>query len=180
MAGNPFAATGKRPWYAAGHKAERPTRSRPAARAAGKTSPADAVRFARDSAEWLKALPAGRYRLVLPWPPKELSPNARKHPARRATFVKSYRQDCWALAREALGHAAGKLFPGDAPIAVRLDFFPPDGRSRDDDNCEAAFKAGRDGVAQALNVDDRRFVVTRRLRSEVRGCVVMTFTGDAA
>jgi len=178
MSGNPFAATGKGPWYAAGRKAEKPARSRSAAPAAGKSKPAK-VPVPFDGARaiaGLTDLPAGN-RLVLPWPPKELNPNNRSlHPAKRSGFVKRYRHDCWALALEAFGVGGGAvLFPGAAPIAVRLDFFPPDGRSRDDDNCEAAFKAGRDGVAQALNVDDRRFVVTRRLRPEVRGCVVMTF-----
>jgi crossover junction endodeoxyribonuclease RusA len=130
----------------------------------------------------ITALPAGD-RLVLPWPPKELNPNHRHaHPAAKSRFVKAYRQACWSETLAAFGVAAGgHMFPAEGPIAVQLDFFPPDGRLRDDDNCEAMFKAGRDGVAEALRLDDRRFRVTRApIRIEYRGCVVMTFLkGDA-
>ena len=168
---NPFATSGKSPWYGTARKAAKPAGSRAAAPAAFKPAFDGARAIAG-----LQSLPAGD-RLVLPWPPKELNPNGRMHPAQKSRFVKAYRAECWALALEAFGAGAGpRMFAGDMPIGVRLDFFPPDGRARDDDNCEAAFKAGRDGVAEALKIDDRRFIVTRCLRPEVRGCVVMTFT----
>lgn len=165
MGGNPFARTQRR----AGQGRKPLSGAKRHARPQPPFDPERAIAGFDD-------LPAGA-RLVLPWPPTELSPNARVHHRRRAAVVKTYRQDCWAWARQQLGCGAGpRLFPGAGLIGVRLDFFPPDRRARDDDNCEAAFKAGRDGVAAALAVDDRRFVVTRRLRLEPRGCVVMTFT----
>lgn len=46
---------------------------------------------------------------------------------------------------------------GDAPIAFRVTFYPPDNRHRDDDNMIGSFKAARDGIADALAVNDRRF-----------------------
>lgn len=146
-----------------------------AVRVAGKIIPFDGDRLIAGIAD----LPSG-LRLVLPWPPKELNPNQRLHPARKSGFVRRYRNTCWGLTLEAFGTGAGKrLFPGDGVIAVRLDFFPPNRRGRDDDNCESAFKAGRDGVAEALAIDDGRFSVRRRLRVETRGCVVMTLgAGD--
>lgn len=129
-------------------------------------------------------LPDGAVRLVLPWPPAALNPNCKKvHPARKARFVRDYRQACWSETLAQVGCDAGRrLFPGTGRIAIRLDLFPPDRRSRDDDNAESAFKAGRDGVADALKVDDRRFQMSRFLHIDSpRGCVVLTFnpTGDS-
>lgn len=123
----------------------------------------------------LSDLPSGE-RLVRTRPPRELSTNHRIHGAKKARFVRDYREACWALALERFGCAQAVL-PAEGKLAVHLDFFPPNGNRRDDDNCEAAFKAGRDGVAGALRIDDSRFVVTRTLRAERRGCVVMTFLG---
>lgn len=125
-------------------------------------------------------LPPG-VRLVLPYPPAGLNPNVRHaHPAKKAPIAKAYREECWAMALQAFGCGRDHAFiPASGPIAVRLDFYPPNTRARDDDNAEAAFKAGRDGVAAALRVDDARFVVTRALHRDPRGCVVMTFA-DAA
>ena len=39
-----------------------------------------------------------------------------------------------------------------------IDFFPPDRRPRDDDNLLSAFKPERDGIADALRIDDKRVV----------------------
>jgi crossover junction endodeoxyribonuclease RusA len=131
--------------------------------------------------EDLHGLPEG-VRVVLPWPPAGLNPNRRHaHPTHKARIAAGYRRECWALALERFGtHGRRGFLPEGGRIAVRLDFYPPTRAKRDDDNCEAMFKAGRDGVAEALKIDDGRFVVTRRLHSEPRGCVVMTFTGERA
>ena len=39
--------------------------------------------------------------VILPWPPKELSPNAALHWAKKSKVKKVYRQTCWALTLEA-------------------------------------------------------------------------------
>lgn len=99
--------------------------------------------------------------ITLPWPPQVLNPNKRVHWAQRAKAVKRYRGDCWALAKKA-GHRitwAGHIF-------LWVTFVPPDRRHRDDDNMIAAFKAGRDGIAQALGVDDKRFRVVPYVADE--------------
>lgn len=92
-----------------------------------------------------------------PWPPKEANPNKRVHWSLAARKKSRYRRDCFnatlAVTR------AKKLF--DGPLLVHLMFCPPDNRKRDDDNFEAAFKSGRDGIADALGVDDNLFTVTR-------------------
>lgn len=101
----------------------------------------------------------GRQMVVLPWPPAELSPNARSHWATRSRAAKSYRLQCFLFARQ-----AGLVAP-EGRILLDLEFIPPTMRRRDDDNLTAAFKAGRDGLADALGIDDSRFVSLVRLRS---------------
>jgi crossover junction endodeoxyribonuclease RusA len=86
--------------------------------------------------------------LILPWPPKALSPNARTHWATKSRAAYT----CFLLCRQ-----AGLQAPAGRAL-LSLEFIPPDRRRRDDDNCIAAFKSGRDGVAQALGIDDSRFV----------------------
>lgn len=150
-AGNPFAR----------RAAKRPRRPRPAPRPAPR--PIDDI-----------ALPAGP-RVICHFPPVACSPNHRDRWGRIAA-AKAYRKACWADAR-----AARIKAPAEGFIRLRLDFFPPDRRARDDDNAIAAFKAGRDGIADALGVDDRRFRITTVWHDEPRACVVATIIegGDA-
>jgi hypothetical protein len=117
-------------------------------------------------------LPAGQ-RVVCDYPPAACSPNRRDRWA-RIKAAKRYRATCFALAL-----ATKVKLPADGEIAVRLDIFPPDRSARDDDNAEAAFKAGRDGVAEALRVDDARFRVQRVMREEPLSCIVVTFLEEA-
>ena len=92
--------------------------------------------------------------VILPWPPSALNPNKRLHWAQKRKHAKAYRDACCMLSKQA------KLaVDWDGDIALWVDFFPPDRRSRDDDNLVAAFKSGRDGLADALGVDDKRFRV---------------------
>ena len=88
----------------------------------------------------------------LPWPPKELSPNARVHWAKKAKAAKAYKLACFALAKN-----AGMMADWDGDIHLWITFYPPDRRSRDDDNLVASLKNGRDGLALAMGIDDKRF-----------------------
>lgn len=92
--------------------------------------------------------------VTLPWPPRELSPNARAHWSKKSKVAKNYRRTCHLLCFD-----AGLTAPA-ARMRLVLEFVPPDLRRRDDDNMLAAFKAGRDGIADALKVDDHHFVTT--------------------
>lgn len=99
-------------------------------------------------------------KIVLPWPDKRLSPNARQHWATLAKAKAKAREDAHYAALEAGGSAIGDVrasLAGEGKIAVTVTFYPPDKRRRDDDNMVASFKASRDGIADALQVDDRRF-----------------------
>lgn len=62
--------------------------------------------------------------VILPWPPKELSPNARLHWAKLARAKKSYREACaWtAKAQGARRIKADKLH-------LSLTFYPPTRRA---------------------------------------------------
>lgn len=113
--------------------------------------------------------------LVLPWPPKGLSPNARIHWAKKAKITKAYRNISRVLAMQ-----AGLAAPETGRILLVLEFVPPDRRHRDDDGCLASFKAGRDGIADALGIDDKRFVTQFSLSADVvKGGMVIVRIGEA-
>lgn len=64
----------------------------------------------------------------------------------------------------ARAHGVGRI---DAPeLAVCLVFVPPDRRHRDLDNCIASIKAGLDGLADVLGVDDSRWTLRAAIASE--------------
>jgi crossover junction endodeoxyribonuclease RusA len=116
--------------------------------------------------------------VILPFPPVELSPNWRGHWSAHSAAAREYRRMCWALALEAKLRVPDYAGEG-SPIHVRLDFFPPNRARRDDDNVPASFKAGRDGVADALRCDDARFRTRTVMHDEPRSCVVFSLIRPA-
>jgi crossover junction endodeoxyribonuclease RusA len=90
----------------------------------------------------------------LPWPPKILSPNARAHWAPRSRATKSYRVGARILAQHAARGADITI-----PLKIEFTFCPPDNRRRDQANLLGHMKAGIDGIADALVIDDRHFHV---------------------
>jgi crossover junction endodeoxyribonuclease RusA len=108
--------------------------------------------------------------ITLPWPPRSLSPNARVHWSRKARDAKHARQVAGWCVREA------GIRPGDFDIPGKLKvtwvFQEPDKRRRDDDNLISSVKAFRDGVADALGIDDSRFETTIRRGTPVKGGAV--------
>ena len=97
--------------------------------------------------------------ITLPWPDKRLSPNARVHWRAKVGPKQSARiRSGWsAVAAKGFYSAKDALKAGDGPIPIEVRFYPPDRRHRDDDNMIGSFKSHRDGIADALEVDDRRF-----------------------
>jgi crossover junction endodeoxyribonuclease RusA len=98
--------------------------------------------------------------VTLPWPHKDLSPNSRKHWRGKAPIKAKAREDAAYAAFQAMSGGVREeriRFAGDGPIPVDVYFYPPDRRHRDDDNMIGAMKAARDGLADALGVNDRRF-----------------------
>lgn len=103
---------------------------------------------------------------MLPWPPTTLSPNARVHWSKLAKAKKAYRQAC---AYTALEQGARKINAERLHVDIR--FHPPSRRRIDPDNCLARMKAGIDGLADVLGVDDSKWKITFSLSEEVGGFV---------
>ena len=99
-------------------------------------------------------------RVILPWPDKRLSPNARIHWRAKAPVKMKARADATLATYAALDCGVRDVrqrFAGEAPIAITITFHPPDKRRRDRDNAQASLKHALDGIADALGVDDYRF-----------------------
>lgn len=111
----------------------------------------------------------------LPWPPRELSPNARVHFRTKAAATKAYREQCYWLSR-----AADWSVPESGELTLRIDFHPPDKRRRDLDGMFASLKAGIDGLADSLFVNDYRFAfqIARREPTK-RGKIVISLVATA-
>ena len=93
--------------------------------------------------------------IVLGWPPTDLSPNARKHWAQVARAKKQYRQNCHTATKLQLKKYKYDSLP--EKLVLEMTFIPPDRRSYDRDNLVARMKAGIDGLADALRINDKRF-----------------------
>lgn len=105
--------------------------------------------------------------IKLPWPPSVLIPHAGGNWAPKARATKSYRNQCWG---EALAQGARRV-PADR-INATITMSPPDRRRRDRANSEASFKAGIDGVADAIGVDDFNWRITWQHAEPVKGGAV--------
>lgn len=84
------------------------------------------------------------YVVVLPLPPRELSPNSRSHWRVKARHVKEYRH----RARYETAFLLSKKPPLDA-VRIEARFFFRDKRRRDRDNLLASLKSAFDGIADA-------------------------------
>lgn len=94
--------------------------------------------------------------LQLPWPPSALSPNKRQHWTQLSKAKAAYRLEC-------ANETALRVRPDavdSEPKHIEFVFIPPDRRSYDVDNLLARMKAGIDGMADALGIDDKVFVKT--------------------
>lgn len=103
--------------------------------------------------------------LILPWPSRLLHPNSRTHWAAKSKATKAARADAHLLALAAGWHR--ETWP-DGPLHVWIDGYPTDRRRRDADGLLSSMKAALDGIAQAMGVDDRRFVPHPWIKDEVR------------
>ncbi|MBF5007610.1 RusA family crossover junction endodeoxyribonuclease [Diaphorobacter caeni] len=114
-------------------------------------------------------------KIELPWPDRTLHPNARVHWAQLAKAKKAAREHAYYTVK---GSGLVHTFP-PGRIHIWIDFYPPDRRKRDDDGLLASMKAARDGIADALGVDDSRFVSHPMIHDTVHkgGIVRVTLTG---
>ena len=98
-------------------------------------------------------------RVELPWPPRSLSPNARKHWSQKNDTFQEAKRVAYYACRKAIAdiEALDRPKPQDGVVNVTLHCVPPDARRRDEDNLLASCKSYLDGIAAALGVDDSRF-----------------------
>lgn len=109
------------------------------------------------------------------FPPAILFPNRSKgkHWGVMHKSKTEYREACYWLTKQQAGgwkHAGGDLH-------LTVTFMMPDKRHRDADNCLAAVKAGLDGMADALGVNDRHFqpITIARIAGAGKGLVIASF-----
>lgn len=95
--------------------------------------------------------------IELPYPDKELSPNSRCHWSQKAKAAKKARSDAFVIAR-----AAGldkSTFAGyEGRLHFWIDIYAKTRNYPDADNILSSLKNFLDGIADALGVNDRRFV----------------------
>ena len=116
-------------------------------------------------------------KVILPWPARVLHPNARPHWRVKAKAAKAARATTYALALQA---GAMRMQWPDGRLHLWIDFYPPTRRLPDDDNMLSRMKPARDGIADALGIDDRRFVSHPFVHSKPHkgGEVRIRITGD--
>lgn len=95
--------------------------------------------------------------VILPWPPHDLSPNNKKKipPLILQGIVRNYRATARILTYEAAQKLRIRNIVGK--VNVEFHFYPPDNSRRDEDNLLASMKAGIDGIADAICVNDYFF-----------------------
>ncbi len=101
---------------------------------------------------------------IYPWPDGKLSPNRNTHWRAKAPLKAKAKLDAFYLT---------KTYPmpcfENNNIHLRIIFFPPTKRKYDVDNALAALKSTLDGIADAWNVNDRRFKpITIEMSDEVK------------
>jgi len=113
--------------------------------------------------------------IVLAWPPRTLHPNARPHWATKSKAVKAYRSAAgWST------KASGDRVDGVGAVDLHITFYPPNKRKHDLDGCLSAIKAGIDGIADALGVDDSRFTIRIERGAVIQGGEVRVIVTDSA
>ena len=101
--------------------------------------------------------------ISLPWPSRDLHPNARVHWGQRARAAKKARTD-GAMATRAAGV---RQIDADR-LKVTATFCPPDRRARDEDGMLSSVKSYFDGIADVIGVDDSRWSIHVRRDEPVK------------
>lgn len=90
--------------------------------------------------------------ITLPFPPASLSGHNTGHWKAKSAIVRKHREWAYLATLE-----AAIPVPDEGDIPIRITFVPPDNRS-DRTNLPNRLKASIDGIADALGVNDRRFL----------------------
>ena len=108
--------------------------------------------------------------ITFPWPPSSLRPNVKTHWATKAKATKEYKEVCFYLTKE-------QNLPTKEYTELHLIFTPPSKRHYDLDNLLASMKAGLDGMALALKIDDKCFTKITVEKTENVGGMVKVILG---
>ena len=95
-------------------------------------------------------------RLVLPFPPSDLSGHNNGSWHGKSRIVATYRAEAFHLTKEAK-RKFGYVVPASGDIAIQFHFYAPDDRG-DRVNYPNRLKPQIDGIAEALGVNDKRFL----------------------
>lgn len=95
-------------------------------------------------------------KFALPFPPSSLSGHNNGHWRKNSRLVATYRAEAFHLARAAR-MAVGYVTPADGDIGIVFTFYPPNNRG-DRLNYPNRIKCQVDGIAEALGVNDKRFL----------------------
>jgi len=87
--------------------------------------------------------------ITLPFPPSILRPNDKSHWRVKNPTKAKYRQECALLSSHIKYNEKG-------PVRIHISFYPPNNRW-DWDGMVSAAKAGFDGFADGIGVNDKRF-----------------------
>lgn len=99
--------------------------------------------------------------IILPWPNRDLHPNARVHWGKHARAAKKARQDG---ANATLAAGIRKI---DAEsLVVRPVIFPPNRHARDDDGIVSSLKSYFDGIADIIGIDDSKWRLGETVRRD--------------
>lgn len=107
--------------------------------------------------------------VALPWPDRRLHPNGRIHWAPHAAAKKAARAYAHAITCATSTPAQRAALKAAGAVNVSMTFNPPDNRRRDDDGMIASMKAARDGIADAIGVDDSKWRTSYAILGPVKG-----------
>lgn len=110
--------------------------------------------------------------IELPWPPASLSGHSDHHYRVMRPIIAKHR----AWAKNATLAAKIGVPSGSGDIHVSATFYPPDRRS-DRVNMPTRLKPYWDGIADALKVNDRRFLPSYHFGEPVQGGKVVVVIG---
>ncbi len=104
--------------------------------------------------------------ISLPIPDRALSPNAGRGQSRwaaikKSRIVKEHRNRARLRFLSEMSRMGIAAIPADRVAGYSLDHYFKTAAFRDDDNADGACKAYRDGIADALGIDDRHLRKTR-------------------
>jgi len=120
------------------------------------------------------------FTIILPLPPKSLSPNSRSHWRAKARDTSNYRK----VAAYRVVLALGGQRPLWQSATILAQFYHAQARRRDDDNLIASLKSARDGLVDAGLLADDVGLTTLPIRRGIdrnnpRVELTITKTGDA-